>query len=95
VNYFELTEEELDSLGGQDRDTARHFAVAAFALGWALDLGKDFLFDPPKEGTMKGVEIALLGVTIIAAIFYFSRGFCGRRVGAARLKKIKDSHDFT
>lgn len=95
VNYFELTEDELDDVGDRDRDATRQFAFAAFALGFALDLAKDFLFDPPEPGTMKGLEIALLVVAALASAFYFVQGYQIRKAGNRRLQRIKDAHDFS
>jgi hypothetical protein len=94
VNYYELTKNELDRLGEKRSEAAQSVAIGAFMLGVAVDLIKDFCFDPPEDATMLGIWATLLVVTLLGAIYFLAEGYKRGRKAKSFLKDIQDEHDF-
>ena len=94
VNYYEFTKHELDSIGTKRREATESFAIAAFALGIALDTVKDFVLSTPASDVAKGVWGTALVVAILASAYYFWLGFRRHSSAKTMLQEIKDDHDF-
>ena len=80
VKEYPLDEAELNELAGLSALSSVAFAVATFALGFALDVSKDLALAPVNAsettfwGTLRGVAFVVAALGFFAGIYLVVRG---------------------
>lgn len=94
VNYFELTEHELDKVQDDRDEGAWFYALAAFFAGLIVDTVRDLALSESISDTNWGLVVATLVISFVLMIFSWKYGAKKRGRAETYLQRIKDEHDF-
>lgn len=95
MNYYELTELELETVQDDRDEGAWFYGFAAFCLGLFVDTIRDLLLSEKISDANWGLVVATLAISFVLMVVSALYGYRKRTRAETKLQKIKDEHDFS